>query len=52
MAQYSEAWKNKGPVILLLCDYNYEHAKTAFSSAMQDLLKLERPVLTIVVKTK
>lgn len=52
MAQYSEAWKNKGPVILLLCDYNYEHAKTAFSSTMQDLLKLERPVLTIVAKTK
>lgn len=50
--QYSETWKGKGPVILLLCDYNYDHAKLAFESTMSDLAKLNRPVLTIVAKPK
>ncbi len=52
MVQYSDLWQNKGPVILLLCDYDYEHAKLAFSSTMNDLARLERPVFTIVAKTK
>lgn len=50
IAQYSEIWKNKGPVVLLLCDYDYEHAKLVYGSTMEDLLKLGRPVLTVVAK--
>lgn len=50
--QYSEIWKDKGPVILLLCDYDYEQARLAFTSTMCDLVKLERPALTIVAKPK
>lgn len=50
--QYSDIWNNKGPVILLLCDYDYEHAKLSFSSTMTDLAKLNRPVMTIVAKPK
>jgi len=50
ISQYSEIWSNRGPVILLLCDFDYEHAKTAFSSTMADLSKLQRPVFTIVAK--
>mgnify|MGYP000013170797 CR=1 FL=1 len=52
ISQYSAIWQNRGPVILLLCDYDYEHAKLAYSSTMTDLARLERPVLTIVAKTK
>jgi hypothetical protein len=50
--QYTDIWSNKGPVVLLLCDYEYEHAKTAFSSTMTDLAKLNRPAITIVAKPK
>ncbi len=52
ISQYSEVWANRGPVILLLCDYDYEHAKLVYGSTMDDLLKLGRPVLTIVAKPK
>jgi hypothetical protein len=52
IAQYAEAWKNKGPVVLLLCDYSFEHAKNAFFSTMQDQMRLGRPVFTIVAKEK
>lgn len=52
ISQYSEIWQNRGPVILLLCDYDYEHARLAYSSTMTDLARLERPVLTIVAKAK
>jgi hypothetical protein len=52
IAQYAEAWNNKGPVILLLCDYSLEHAKNAYFSTMQDQMKLGRPVLTILAKSK
>jgi hypothetical protein len=50
MMQYSDIWKDKGPVILLLCDYEYEHAKVSFASTMSDLIRLERSALTIVAK--
>ncbi|MBM3454697.1 MAG: hypothetical protein FJX80_06070 [Bacteroidetes bacterium] len=50
--QYSAIWKNKGPVILLLCDYDFEHARISFASTMSDLVKLNRPVMTIVAKAK
>ena len=48
--QYSDIWRNRGPVILLLCNYEFEHAKLSYSSTMLDLSKLERPVLTIVAE--
>jgi len=48
VSQYSEIWQGRGPVILLLCNYNYEHARTAFTPTMNDLAKLQRPALTIV----
>jgi hypothetical protein len=50
--QYSEIWNGKGPVILLLCDYEFEHAKTVYTPTMLDLTKLKRPALTIVAKPK
>lgn len=46
--QYSHIWKDKGPVILLLCNYEYGHAKLSYTPTMQDLVKLERSALTIV----
>lgn len=46
--QYSHIWKDKGPVILLLCNYEYDHARLSYTPTMQDLLKLERSALTIV----
>lgn len=52
ISQYSQIWQNRGPVILLLCDHDYEHARLAYSSTMTDLARLERPVLTIVARTK
>ena len=52
ISQYSEIWQNKGPVILLLCDYEYEHAKLAYHSTMSDLATLNRPVITIVANPK
>jgi len=52
ISQYSEIWKDKGPVILLLCDFNYEKARLAFTPTMNDLTKLQRPALTIVTRTK
>jgi hypothetical protein len=48
--QYSEIWRNKGPVILLLCNYDYDHAKLSFTSTMSDLSLLKRPALTIVAQ--
>lgn len=50
--QYSEIWNNRGPVVLLLCDYDYEHARLSFNPTMVDLAKLNRPVMTIVAKAK
>ena len=52
IAQYSEIWKDRGLVVLLLCDYDYDHARLVFSSTMNDLAKLEKRVLTIVAKPK
>jgi hypothetical protein len=50
IGQYAEIWKNKGPVILLLCNYNYEHAKISFTQVMTDLNKLDKNAITIVAK--
>lgn len=47
--QYSHIWKDKGPVILLLCNYEYDHAKVSYTSTLNDLAKLERSALAIVV---
>lgn len=52
ISQYSEIWKDKGPVILLLCDYEFEQARLAFTPTMNDLAKLQRPALTIVARVK
>ena len=52
ISQYSEIWKGKGPVILLLCDYDFEKARVAFTQTMNDLAQLKRPVLTIVARAK
>jgi hypothetical protein len=46
--QYSEIWKNRGPVILLLCNHEHKHAKLSYNSTMLDLHQLNRPALTIV----
>lgn len=48
IGQYSGIWANRGPVILLLCSYEYEYAKLKFSATMNDMIKLERSVLTVV----
>jgi len=45
---YSGVWSNRGPVILLLCDHEYEKAKASYAPVMLDLHKLSRPALTIV----
>lgn len=50
--QYTQIWKDKGPVILLLCDHNFDHAKTSYTPALSDLFRLERPVLAIVANPK
>jgi hypothetical protein len=52
ISQYSEIWKDKGPVILLLCDYDFEKARLAFTPTMNDLAQLKRPALTIVARAK
>jgi hypothetical protein len=48
ISEYAEIWRNRGPVILLLCGHDYEHAKESFTPTMIKQVKLERPVLTIV----
>lgn len=48
ISEYAEIWRNRGPVILLLCGHEYEHAKTSFTPTMIKQVKLEMPVLTIV----
>lgn len=48
IGQYSGIWSGRGPVILLLCSYQYDYAKLKFSSTMMDMQRLERPVLTVV----
>ena len=50
--QYSEYWHEKGPVILVLCDFDYEKAKLAFSSTMENLMTLQRPALVFVARPK
>jgi hypothetical protein len=50
--QYSEVWKDKGPVVLLLCDYEYDHARTSYSSTITSLHQLDRPALAIVAKPR
>ena len=50
--QYSEIWKGKGLVVLLLCDYDYEHARLVYSSTMEHLANQGMPALTIVAKPK
>lgn len=48
IGQYSGIWSGRGPVILLLCSYQYDYAKLKFNSTMMDMQKLERSVLTFV----
>jgi hypothetical protein len=48
--KYSIAWKDRGPIILLLCDYDYERAKAVFTPVMENFARQQKPVLTIVAK--
>jgi hypothetical protein len=48
ISQYSDFWKERGPVILLLCDYDFDKAHNAFSPLMNDLAQLKRSAITIV----
>ena len=52
LLQYSEIWASKGPIILMLCDIEYEKARLAFQPIMNDLANLNRPALTIVARNK
>jgi hypothetical protein len=52
LLQYTSIWKDNGPVILLLCDYEFNHAKMVYTPTMSDLLKLKRPALAILAKEK
>ena len=46
--QYTTLWNKRGPVVLLLCNQEYEKARDIFEPTMRDLQKLNRPALTIV----
>jgi hypothetical protein len=46
--QYSQIWKDKGPVVLLLCSHEYDHAKVTYTSTMEDLVRLDRSAIAIV----
>lgn len=48
IGQYSNIWGSRGPVVLLLCNYEYEFARLKFSTTMSDMLRLERSVVTLV----
>jgi hypothetical protein len=52
LLEYSEVWIDKGPIILLLCDIEYEKARQLYQPAMNDLIDLNRSALTIVVRNK
>lgn len=49
VAQYSNVWKENGPVILVLCNVDYNQARTVFSPFFEEQLKLKKNVLAIVV---
>ena len=49
---YSELWGDKGPVILLLCEANYEQAKNIFNPKLNSLAKLDRKIIAFVAKPK
>lgn len=46
--QYTTLWNRRGPVILLLCNHEYDQARAIFEPTMRDLHKLDRPALTVV----
>ncbi len=48
ITRYSEIWSNRGPVVLLLCGHEYDYAHAAFTKPMNNLVKLDRSVLTLV----
>lgn len=48
--QYSNTWQNRGPVVLLLCNYEYGLAKMSYCEVMESLNRQGRPVLTIVTE--
>lgn len=50
--QYSEIWRERGPVVLLLCDFNYEKAHATFTPTMSLLAARSYPVMAIVAKPK
>jgi hypothetical protein len=50
IGQYAEIWRQKGPVILVLCNYDYTHAKATFTSVMSDLNKGDKNALTFVIR--
>lgn len=45
---YAKLWGNRGPVILLLCDADYEHAKKAFNSQLTDIAKIDKKIIAFV----
>jgi len=52
MWNYTTLWKDKGPVILLFCEADYEQAKNMYSEKLQDLIKLEKKVIAFVARPK
>lgn len=46
--EYTSLWNKRGPVVLLLCNHEYDAARNHFEPTMRDLQKLNRPALTIV----
>lgn len=50
IGDYSRIWNSKGPVILLLCNFDYEKARLNFTPRMIELHQLQRSVLTVVAE--
>jgi hypothetical protein len=47
--KYSQAWGAKGPVVLLLCDTEYDKAHPVFAPFISDQQKLNRDMVAVVV---
>ncbi len=46
--EYAYLWDNRGPVILLLCNANYEQAKNDFNSKLTTLAQQDKKVIAFV----
>lgn len=47
--KYSQAWGAKGPVVLLLCDTEYDKAHPVFAPFISDQQKLNKDMVAVVV---